>query len=360
MADGRRPRRRGSHARILEQVRRTYVPDARWNVFDVQLVETDGRQALIGETTVPAAVHDALEQLAASGLSAHDGVVRLPQAELGAERQALVSAALAPVYRDAALPAPQISQLVLGMRVELISTRGVWFRVRGEDGYFGWVHRGYVQRGSDEWAQAWERGSVGEPVVSLGADLVDDDGSTLAHLPWGARIFRHTGAYQLPDGTRGAVANGEVVDLDRLTDRFPARGESIVRTARRWSGAPYLWGGVSRHGVDCSGFTQAVMWMHGIALPRDSDLQAETRVGVAIPPDIAALRAGDLLFFAEPGARVTHVGVSLGGPQFIHSAISNGGVQVNDLSGTLPFEQRLADMFVSARRLLADPTATAG
>src|SRR5690606_11637370 len=119
-------------------------------------------------------------------------------------------------------------------------------------------------------------------------------------------------------------------------------------------GAPYLWGGVTLNGVDCSGFTQAVMWMHGIALPRDSDLQERTGTGVSLGLDLDELRPGDLLFFAEKGARVSHVAISLGGPLIIHSALGNGGVHSNDLTGDDPLERKLAEMFVSARRLLPD------
>src|SRR5690606_5530080 len=113
---------------------------------------------------------------------------------------------------------------------------------------------------------------------------------------------------------------------------------SIARTARRWIGAPYLWGGVTQLGVDCSGLAQAVMWMHGIALPRDSDLQA--RIGSRVDYDAALtqLRAGDLLFFAEPGERITHVAISGGEGSIVHSALGNGGVAANDLNGELPFE----------------------
>jgi gamma-D-glutamyl-L-lysine dipeptidyl-peptidase len=351
---GSRKRRRPLGAALLDAIRQEHVPDARWGVFDVRLTEFDGRHTLAGETTLPEAVAMALTRLAASGIDAEDAVVRLPDPQFGEERHGLIRAALAPVYAVSTLPAPQISQLVLGMRVELLSRTGAWYRVRGEDGYIGWVHAGYLQAGHDDWARAWERGTAGEPVVSLGADLVDADGGILARLPWGARLSRHTGAYHLPDGSSGSVANGEVVDVDRLSDRFPARGESIVRTARRWLGTPYIWGGVSPHGVDCSGFTQAVMWMHGIALPRDSDLQAAARVGSVAPADFALHRAGDLLFFAETGARVTHVAISLGGPQIIHAAITNGGVHTNDLTGSDPLEQRLAATFVRALRVLSD------
>src|SRR5690606_1091228 len=157
------------------------------------------------------------------------------------------------VYAEARLPAPQISQLVLGMRVELLSRANDWMRIRGEDGYIGWVQSGYLLTGDDTWAFAWERGTTGESVVARGAELTDADGRIIARLPWGARLLRHSSRFHLPDGRSGIVANGDVVDVDRLGDWFPTRGESVARTARRWLGAPYLWGGVTLNGVDCSG-----------------------------------------------------------------------------------------------------------
>jgi gamma-D-glutamyl-L-lysine dipeptidyl-peptidase len=339
---------------IVDAFRREYLPDVRHGVFDVRLEQRRQRLVLTGHVTSPDAAAQLLRRLREAGAHVSDAVLRLPDPGLGAERCALVRAAVAPLYAEPRLPAPQISQLVLGMRVELLSRDEDWIRIRGEDGYIGWVHAGYVQPGSDEWAFGWERGVGGEPVVSLGADLADDDGRTTARLPWGARILRHSGAYILPDGRRGTIGNGEVIDADRLSDWFPHRGDSIARTARRWLGAPYLWGGVTPHGVDCSGFTQAVMWMHGIALPRDSDLQAAAVVGDEFDPVPDALRAGDLLYFADEGARVSHVAIALGGSLIIHSALGNGGVAINDLTGDLPLERRLRGMVTRARRVLAE------
>jgi hypothetical protein len=340
--------------RAIESVRRQYVPDFRSGVFDVAADQSGANVVLRGQSTHPQAVAALIGLLREQGLTAVDEVTSLPDVTLGAARHALVRSAVAPVYAEPRLPAPQISQLVIGMRVELLSQSGPWFRIRGEDGYIGWVYEGYLQTGADDWAFSWERGTSGESVVSLGAELVDEDGRILARLPWGARLSRHSGALHLPDGRTGVLAHGDVIDIDRLADWFPHRGESVARTARRWYGAPYLWGGVTLNGVDCSGFTQAVMWMHGIALPRDSDLQERAGPGVALDVVPGQLRPGDLLFFAEEDARVSHVAISLGGTLMIHSALGNGGVHINDLAGHEPLEQRLASMFVSARRLLAD------
>jgi hypothetical protein len=338
----------------IETVRHRFVPDFRSGVFDVAAEQRDAHVVLRGQSTHADAVAELVSLLRQQGISAVDEVTRLPDPMFGETRHALVRAAIAPIYAEPRLPAPQISQLVLGMRVELLARAGDWIRMRGEDGYIGWVQTGYLQTGDEDWAYAWERGARGESVVSLGAELADSDGRILARLPWGSRLSRHSGAFHLPDGRSGVIANGDVVDIDRLGDWFPPRGESVARTARRWLGAPYLWGGVTLNGVDCSGFTQAVMWMHGIALPRDSDLQARTGSGVAVGLDTAALRPGDLLYFAEPDARVSHVAISLGGPLIIHSALGNGGVEINDLTGERPLEKRLDAMFVAARRMLPD------
>ena len=186
-------------------------------------------------------------------------------------------------------------------------------------------------------------------------ELIDDAGRIFARLPWGARIVRLSAEqYELPDGRRGAIGSGEVVAVDRIADWFPARGDSVSRTARRWIGAPYLWGGVTAGGVDCSGLVQAVFWLHGIALPRDSDQQSH--MGQPIDPgeNFQNLNAGDLVFFSDTPARVTHVVISMGGPHVVHSALTNGGVDVNDLAGDLELEGRLRAQYTRAQRVLPD------
>jgi gamma-D-glutamyl-L-lysine dipeptidyl-peptidase len=331
--------------------------DARRVLFDVTVEQRGDGYALIGTTTERAAADElaATARRLLGSAALHDEIVRLPHPALGVETQAVAHAAITPVYAEPRLPAPQTSQLVMGMRVDVLERSGSWLRIRTEDAYLGWVHSGYITPGPREWTLSWERGSVGEPVVSLGAEIGDVEGGVIARAPWGARLIRLSPLeYRLPDGRSGVIRAGEVVDVDRLSDRFPLRGDSIVRTARRWLGAPYLWGGLTLGGADCSGFTQAVYWMHGIALPRDSDLQA--RVGASVPKEegFAPLRPGDLLFFAEASTRISHVAISLGGAQIVHSAVSNGGVAFNDLDGDQPLERRLKGLYTHARRLLPD------
>jgi gamma-D-glutamyl-L-lysine dipeptidyl-peptidase len=340
--------------RAAREVRANLAPDPRVEVFEVRTSGPADRPTVRGATTLAAAADAFREHLAQAGVNADVSLRVLPDPGLAPRSEGLIRAPIAPVYRRPTFNSPQVTQYVLGARVTLLSRRGRFFRVRGEDAHVGWVHRGYIARGEPDWALVWERGEEGEPVVSLGAEVHDQEDRVFARLPWGARVLQQGGGrILLPDGRSGRLAAGEVVAADRLLDRFPPRGESVVRTARRWLGAPYLWGGVTPHGVDCSGLVQSVYWIHGVAMPRDSDMQA--RVGAEVVPGDAFenLRAGDLLFFSD-SRRVDHVAMSLGGSHIIHASAGNGSVDLNDMTGDRDYEALLRRVFVGARRLLTD------
>jgi len=339
---------------ILEGVRRDHAPDFRTSVFDIGVSHEDNGIILFGETSVPAAAEEIHRRVATlnPSLAVTDRVERLPSSASGGRDHALVSAAVAPMLSGPLITDSHISQSLAGHRLLILRERGRWLHCRSRDGYLGWIHRGYLRRVDEAEARQWEMGLGGESCFSLDAQLVDEAGETVALLPWGSRFIRQAdGTALLQTGRTGAL-NGEWVPDRQRPDRFPAEGTSIVGTAARWLAAPYLWGGTTRAGVDCSGLAQAVYRTHGLELPRDSDQQA--LCGTAVDPgrDFEKLEPGDLLFFAEEEGRVTHVAFSEGGSRIIHSSLGNGGVARNDLAGSLHYEEELRSIFVCARRIL--------
>jgi cell wall-associated NlpC family hydrolase len=128
--------------------------------------------------------------------------------------------------------------------------------------------------------------------------------------------------------------------------------QEVLALAHALLGTPYLWGGTTARGIDCSGLSQ-LCWRHaGRTIPRDADQQYE-----AIPYCVGRdqLQPGDLIYFASDG-RITHVALALGGARLIHASGSAGCVTLNSLDpADEDYSPRLAEMYAGARRPWAQP-----
>ena len=124
----------------------------------------------------------------------------------------------------------------------------------------------------------------------------------------------------LPDGRLAWVHNSQVGVY--FSDTTPSLGNNlnILRTAYSFLGAPYLFGGTSRLGFDCSGFVQEVFLLNGLGLPR----KASEQFKLGVPVSSKDLLGGDLVFFAGSSQGVSHVGIYWGESYFIHASSSYG------------------------------------
>jgi len=322
--------------RAVDDIRRKWVPDGRLAVFEVSLLP----KGIAGVTSSRDA-RDALRKLALEAAMV-DKVELIPGHV--AEPAAIVTVALAPLLPEPKISSPRVSEVLHGETLDVLEQRDEWLRVRAPDGYIAWLNAGYVATGPSDWADDWrERASA----RSVSAEVVITDGRR--RLPTGARVALKRGIVELADGQRGAVASGHVRREQEL--RIEARHLALPELAQKWySGAPYLWGGRTEWGIDCSGLVQAVYAARGISLPRDSDQQFGQGKEVAISPDGEDYQAGDLLFFAERG-RVSHVALWAGAGRIVHSALSRGGVGGDHLFGPEPRMARLRESLVGVRRI---------
>ncbi len=202
------------------------------------------------------------------------------------------------------------SQLLMGevAEIERRSPDGLWAWVRNRaDGYSGWVRRWGLVEVSAARAGAWARHAtlrVAVPIAMLRARA--HGGIGVGPLFLNARVIgrrRGRGArhVELPDGRQGWLAAGQVAGPGDRPPRLADRVLSLL-------GAPYLWGGRSPAGFDCSGFVQQVFAEQGVHLPRDAHEQFLVcrRAGQACEPS-----PGVLVFFGPPRGKVVHVGIAI-------------------------------------------------
>jgi cell wall-associated NlpC family hydrolase len=230
---------------------------------------------------------------------------------------------VANMYSSASENTDVVSQAIIGSNVFVLETQTDWTKVRTGDQYTGWVPISDLRKPADGKPYA-THGHVVQ-VESLFANLYRETDVT-AHqpvitVPFESRlevIGEGTGddagwlQISLPEGRSAWIQNSDV-----NTDPKPLTIEQSIALAKRFLGLPYLWGGRSSYGYDCSGFTQMLVRSRWINMPRDADLQAAWEGMQMI--DRKDLRAGDLLFFGAGPDKITHTSMYIGNGEIIHA-----------------------------------------
>lgn len=248
----------------------------------------------------------------------------------------IVHVPVAPIVDEPRVSAPQIAQALAGHALTVVARENDWCRVRGGDGYEGWLHVGYLASPSELHIDSvWP----GSPTLSLGAEVDGPHGRR--RLPLGALL--------LP-GER--LVDGDSVNRADLASRFPATAAAIIASAHEYfSGASYQWGGITPWGCDCSGFVQTLLALHGVALSRDA--RQQVLEGEDVGDEMLAVGAGALHFFSDRADdRITHVGLAAGAGQLLHVSIGRGGFAVEQLDTSDPLVARLRAQWRAARRVL--------
>ena len=217
-----------------------------------------------------------------------------------------------------------VSQAIYGSNVILLVARGEWAKIETDDRYKGWTPSRFlrlIQHGAGY--------ATAGPAVQVE--------SLFANVYYEADVARHKPVLTIPFGVRlELIAEGKGKDEGWLQVRLPDKRSAWIQTsdavsdpqpltipesielAKRFLGLPYLWGGRSSYGFDCSGFTQMLVRARGANMPRDADQQA-TWKGV-LPVKRDDLLPGDLLFFGSALSKITHTGMYIGDGEFIHAA----------------------------------------
>ena len=269
-----------------------------------------------------------------------------------------------------------VSQAIYGSNVTLLAAQGEWSRIQTGDHYRGWVrsrHLRLVQSGTGYatsgvivqvqslFANVYREPDITrhQPVITIPfesrleviADEVGADAKKTDTKKIDAKktVVKKTDAnashdgwlhVRLPDKRDEWIQSGDVV-----ADPKPLSIPESIELAKRFLGIPYLWGGSSSFGFDCSGFTQMLVRARGVMIPRDADKQAAWKGVSAV--ERKDLQPGDLLFFGASAKQITHTGMYIGDGQFIHDTTNDHPVvQISRLD-----DQPWTNFLVACRRV---------
>ena len=199
-----------------------------------------------------------------------------------------------------------INQLLFGEHFKILEIRKKWSKIRlSHDSYEGWIcNKQYLIISEEDYIQ------LDKDISTITTDILD-----IINKDHQQPIV--VGSI-LPFYKSGhAIINNEMYKFDGLTTPGFVKKVKIVENAFIYLNAPYLWGGRSPMGIDCSGFTQMVYRLQGIDLPRDAYQQAKVGTSLSF---VDESEPGDLAFFDNSEGKITHVGIILEDNYIIHSS----------------------------------------
>ena len=306
---------------ILDEL--TQSCDPRLSLFDVQIQEeTDGLYRLSGRVLERSQLDDLQQQLSTAKLDL--SAVRVLREESHARMH--VTTNLTGLYERPTFGMPLSSELTFGTELEILDEQGRWVFTRQNDGYLGWAYRSYLAME----VSPQPTHVLIAPAIALRKEP-DSNATILTRLVSGTKVRlweQHDTWSRVEANQTGWLLSTDLRALNELPADLDEKRTTLIEDAQRMIGVPYLWGGVSGNGIDCSGFARLVHTWVGVNIPRDADFQHRAARPVEPPFEV-----GDLLFFGEGNSErhVTHVGISLGGWEMIHSSRRHNGVYIDNV-----------------------------
>lgn len=315
----------------INEVKSEYAPDKRVALFNIEAIKKTNKYILKGESNLPNAVAVLKNKLTSESVDFIDSIQLLPSADLKGKTQAVINISVANLRSNPKHSAELATQATLGTPVKVLKKEENWYYIRTPDKYLSWVDEGGIELMDNKQFEQWQatdkiiytktygHSYTEERDEGIVSDLVAGD--VLEEIKDGDDYF--TVGY--PDGRVAFVSKDDAEAYDSWLENLDPTVDNLVATSKTLMGVPYLWGGTSTKGMDCSGFTKTVYFLNGMVIPRDASQQVHTGKPIDSLKNFENLQKGDLLFFGRKATdstaeKVVHVGMWIGNNEFIHAS----------------------------------------
>ena len=344
----------------INMIASKFVPDNRIGICNVKIKASGKTLILKGETTNEAAKKAIIKALDNHTKTLTDSIIILPDTIKSKNYMGLVTLSVINLRKEPDHAAELVSQARLGTPVAVLKEHSSWLLIKTPDNYISWTEKSSVVLMDRHEMNLWKNAQKVIYLENTGwlYDTTSTNAGVTGDLVAGC-IMDKSGEIMgyvkvtLPDGRNGFIEKQKVMDYNLWKNSIKCTADNVCKVARTFLGLPYLWGGSSTKGVDCSGFVQSVYFLNGLILQRDASLQALHGTPVDISTGYSDLKSGDLLFFGskENGKdHVTHVALYLGNNDYINSS---GRVMINSLDSTkLNYVSYRISSLLSAKRII--------
>ncbi|MDR2947970.1 MAG: C40 family peptidase [Prevotella sp.] len=347
---------------IVNNVKEQYIPDKRIKVFDVKVDDSNRRPTLQGVTSDVTAYNEVIRQAKeAYGSDFVDKIKLLPESDLGDKTYGVITLSVADIRVEGKFSAEMATQATLGTPIRILQ-KDRWSRIQTPDGYIAWTQEINYQPMTKPEYESWKKSEkvIFTDYFGFSYKEPDTKSQTVSDLVSNniMKLEGDSGDFykvSYPDGRIGYILKNQSKPYNEWLASVNITGDSFVQKAYTLMGIPYVWGGTSVKGMDCSGFTKTIMLMHGIILMRDASQQAYTGIPVDISKGYKNLQVGDLMFFGKKAEkdkkeRVRHVAFYIGNNKFIHAS---GYIRISSLNPADPdYDETNTKEFIRASRII--------
>jgi len=316
--------------------------DHRTSVFEIEIQELKNSSLTLSGRVLDQSQVDDLHRLFPTR-HLDTAAIRILNAETHPQARVHVATNHTGLYERPTFGMPLSSELCYGTDLEVLDEQGKWVFTKQTDGYLGWAYRPYLSEGVAPTATHL----VVAPSIEMFAEP-SEASKVITRLVSGTGVgLEETRGewVRVKANQTGWVLDFSLQSVSDIPDGIDEKRAWMIQDSQRMIGIPYLWGGTSGNGIDCSGFARLLHRWVGVSIPRDADMQCNAAKPVEPPYEV-----GDLFFFAEDDSKrnISHVGMSLGGWKMIHSSRGRNGVYVDDIQEV----KYLKDIFASSGSFL--------
>lgn len=347
-------------------IKQEFAPDKRVELFDIKFVQKNNLFSIEGETTLKNALSILIDSLQKRNLKFENNVRILPDSAVGNFQFAVANNSVINIRSEASHSAELGTQGLLGMSLKVLDKNGDFYRIQTPDNYISWVDKGGIQLMNKTEINQWNASKKVLFTALFGFVYAQKDveksiisdislGGILQYIAEDAQFYE----VKYPDNRMGFIKKNDAILYNSWLENWIPTKESIEEIAKKMEGFPYLWGGTSAKGLDCSGFTKMVYLMNGFVIPRDASQQINAGKSVDEQLNFSDLEKGDLLFFGKKATgnskqKVTHVGIWLGNDkqEFIHAS---GNVHISSMDKNQPhFDEMNKSRYLGSKRYLGE------